>query len=219
MAGSLLRFPYKTLRLSRRLTDQQLWTFGRDVMAIPDVLAKHGWTYHARPHRARGSARLTTLLPHGGHLSLWGFGFLASDPAHGAVYLDRRNFRPTYRSNVDTPPSLHAVVDLPRFRSPVNAEQADAVLYLLEKLAERMANHEVTIISELGIDYRKTCIKQWKFQNSALEPETVPPLWMELKTEVRSMRDAGEYASQALGAPSKNSVCFSAANSKRGNIT
>jgi hypothetical protein len=79
MPASFLRFDYKTLTLGRRLTNQALWCLGCDVRASGFPLTSLGWTYHSRPDKKKGCGRLTGMLPDGGHLSLWGFGFLAQD--------------------------------------------------------------------------------------------------------------------------------------------
>jgi len=194
MPASALRFDYKTLTLGRRLTDQQLWVLGCDVRARPKTLSRLGWTYHSRPDKSKGCGRLTGMLPDGGHLSMWGFGFLARDLTHGALWLDRKGFRPRRRDDVDPTLPMFGTSDLPLFRAPENADQADAVLFLLGQMAERMADHEEDILALMGKDYRHACISQWKFRCSALDVEEVPSMWRHIANTLRDMRRTQNYA-------------------------
>ncbi len=188
MPGSFLRFDYKTLCLGRRLTDQQLWCLGCDVRYRPELLQELGWNYHPRPDKYKGCGRLTGMLPDGGHLSMWGFGFLASDTAHGALWLDRKGFRPRRSDGVDTRLQIFTLHDLPLFRAPENTEQSDASLYLLDQLAERLADHEEDTLALLGPGYRHRCISQWKFRCSGLDVTEVPGHWRTLAKTIRTMR-------------------------------
>lgn len=194
MPASFLRFDYKTLTLGRHLTDQQLWCLGWDVRARPDALSGLGWTYHSRPDKSKGCGRLTGMLPDGGHLSMWGFGFLACDHTHGALWLDRKGFRPRRADDVETSLPMFVQSDLPLFRAPENADQADAALFLLGQLAERMADHEEDILALVGKEYRQACISQWKFQCSALDVEETPVLWSRIASTIRDMRRHQNFA-------------------------
>ncbi|GEM_PF-1244024 len=188
MPRSALRIDYPTLRLGRRLTDQQLWCMGCDLRTAHFPLKELGWTLHARPDKSRGCARLTGMLPDGGHLSIWGFGFLARDLTHGAMWLERKGFRPRRRDDWDPTVPMFELKELPLFRSPEDEDQSDAILFLLIQLAERLADHEEDCNAILGKEHRARCIQQWKFRCSALAPEDMPQLWRQLGTQLRSLR-------------------------------
>ncbi len=194
MPGSFLRFKYNILTLGRRLTDQQLWCLGCDVREQRDTLTELGWTYHPRPNPKKGCGRVTGMLPDGGHLSIWGFGFLCRDLTHGAMWLDRQGFRPRRREDVDPSLPMYAVSDIPKCHAPENEDQADAALFLLGQLAERLADHEDDIRSLLGTDYRDHCMDQWKAKKSAIECKNLPTLWRKIASSIREMRHTRTYS-------------------------
>ena len=187
MPGSFLRFDYKPLTLGRQLTDQQLWCLGCDVRERREALSELGWTYHPRPSKTKGCSRLTGMLPDGGHVSIWGFGFLTRDLTHGALWLGRHKFRPQRRADIDPSIPIYGVNELPRFTTPANADQADEVLFLLGQLAERLADHEDDTLSLQGTDYRRHCIGQWKCKKTAVDIEDVPRLWRQIACTIRDM--------------------------------
>jgi len=194
MPGSFLRFDYKTLTLGRRLTDQQLWCLGCDVRAQREKLPELGWTYQPRPNKNKGCGRLIGMLPDGGDLSMWGFGFMAQDLTHNVLWLDRQGFRPRRKEDINPALPIFGPSDLPKFRAPENEDQADDVLFLLGQLAERLADHEEDTLSLLGTDYRRRCIAEWKFRCSALELIDVPALWRQIAHTLREMRRTHTYA-------------------------
>ena len=161
MPGSALKFDYDLLRLGRRITDQQLWCLGWDVRVKGFPLAELGWTYHSRPDTSRGCGRLSGSLPNEGHLSLWGFGFLACDATHGAIWLDRKSFRPTWATGFDPNRTVFEQKQLPTFEAPQTDDQRDCVLALLAELALRLAEHEEDVLALLGEDYRARCLADW----------------------------------------------------------
>jgi hypothetical protein len=125
---------------------------------------------------------------------MWGFGFLACDLTHGALWLDRKGFRPRRADDVETSLPMFGQSDLPLFRAPENVDQADAALFLLGQLAERMADHEEDMLALVGKEYRQACIQQWKFRCSALEVEEVPALWRRIASTIRDMRQHQNFA-------------------------
>lgn len=187
MIASILRFDYSTLQLGRLLTDQQLWCLGCDVRNPTCVIERFGWTYEARADKTKGCGRLLGQLSKGGHLSMWGFGFMAFDTAHGALWLDRRGFRPRGNATVDPKLPIVRSKDLPPFRTPETADQANALLFMLGQLAERMEQHEHDILTFLGAEYRRRCLAQWKFNRTALDPGDIPKAWGKIAHEARRM--------------------------------
>jgi len=188
MSASSLRFDYKTLTLGRRITDQQLWCLGCDVREKSFPLRELGWTYHSRPDKSRGCGRLSGTLPNEGHLSLWGFGFLASDATHGALWLGRKNFRPEWASGFDPNRAVFEQKQLPPFEAPQTDDQVDCVLALLAELSLRLAEHEEDVLALLGEDYRTQCLADWKFRKRAFDPAEVPDTWRRIHREVRALR-------------------------------
>lgn len=194
MPGSFLRFQYKILTLGRRLTDQQLWCLGCDVRSHEEGLRELGWTYIPRADKTKGCGRLVGMLPDGGHFSMWGFGFLARDLTHGALWLERRDFRPKWSQDIDPSVEMFALNQIPRVHAPRDEEEADSVLFLLGQLAERLAEYEEDIQSLLGKPYRQQCLDQWKFRCSALSVDEVVPAWKRIAQEARKMRETHTYA-------------------------
>jgi len=189
MPGSALKFDYDLLRLGRRITDQQLWCLGWDVRVKGFPLAELGWTYHSRPDTSRGCGRLSGSLPNEGHLSLWGFGFLACDATHGAIWLDRKSFRPTWATGFDPNRAVFEQKQLPPFEAPQTEDQVDCVLALLAELTLRLAEHEEDVLALLGEDYRARCLADWTFRRKALDPTEVPDAWRRIYRAARCLRN------------------------------
>ena len=161
---------------------------GCDVRAADVPLTEFGWTFRPRPNKKKGCARLAGRLPDGGHCSVWGFGFLAVDAAHGALWLDRKGFRPVRADRIDPTLPVFEVKDLPACHAPADVVQSNDVLFLLGQLAERLAVHEAECLSRFGAGYRRRCVDEWKFRRTALEPEAVPSQWRELAGILDTMR-------------------------------
>jgi len=176
-AASGLVFDYTTLRLGRQLTDQQLWCLGADVREKSLPFDAMGLRYFSRPRKDAGCGRLTGMLPDGGHLSMWGFGFLAGDATHGALWLDRKGFRPALVRDWDPRAPIWDLRELPAARAPQAEAEVDAVLFLLIQLAERMADYEADVLALAGEAARQDVIAQWKFRNTALPVAEVPAAW------------------------------------------
>jgi len=198
--SSRIRFDYSVLRLGRKLTDQQLWCLGADVRTDRSLLEELGLHYHSRPRKDAGCSRLTGRLPGGGDLSIWGFGFIASDCPHGALWLDRRNFRPCLLRDWDRQRVLWDLHELPPARAPQTDGEADAALFLLIQLCERMAEYERAVLDVAGLDARNRIVAQWKFHKSAIFPEDVPSSWLRIACSARDLRDALRPVAEAEAA-------------------
>lgn len=175
-----LRLTYKDLKLGRRLTDQQLWCLGCDVRHVGFPWESLGWRYLSRPDKKRGCGRLLGSLPRGGHLSVWGFGFVASDPTHGALWLDRRNFRPRWKDGFAPNTAIWALNEVPGFHPPLTKEKWGCTAFLLSELCTRMAEHERDVLAILGLEYRNLCVRGWKQHRTALPPNDLPDAWLRL---------------------------------------
>ena len=188
MPGSALRFPYDLLKQGRRATDQQLWCLGFDVRTEGFPLSQLGWEYHARPDKRRGCARLSGSLPSEGHLSIWGFGFVASDATRGALWMDRKSFRPEWGAGFAPNLKVFQKQELPKFNAPRTPEQLDHVLYLLSELALRLAEHEEDVNASLGLSYREQCLSKWHFKRTSFSPEELPQVWRSIAEEAQTHR-------------------------------
>lgn len=188
-AASLLRFDSRTLWLGRRLTDQQLWCLGVDVRKKNFDFGEIGLSYYPRPCKTSGCGRLTGRLPGGGHLSMWGFGFLAGDETHGAIWLDRKSFRQAMVPNWDKHLEIWDLKNIPDMRAPVNAAEADAVLFLLGQLAARLAEYEEDVLALVGIEARRAAVAQWTYRKKALPAEEVPNAWRGIARAAAGLRD------------------------------
>ena len=189
MSASALRFPYALLKLGRRATDQQLWCLGCDVRVRDFPLSELGWRYHTRPDKSRGCGRLIGSLPSEGHLSMWGFGFLACDSTHGALWMDRKSFRPKWASGFAPNRVVFERKHLPDFSPPQSADRVDCVLFLVSELALRTAEHEEDVIALLGEDYRDRCLAEWQHGRHAIQPVEMPQVWREIAGAARDLRD------------------------------
>lgn len=189
MPASRLRFEYPLLKLGRRVTDQQLWCLGIDVRMPGFPLQQLGWRYHSRPDKTKGCGRLSGVLPNEGHVSLWGFGFVACDVPHGALWLDRKGFRPQCAEGYDPNRAVCESNQLPPFHPPQAEEEVDRALVLLGQLADRMAEHEEDVRAILGEDYRRQCLSQWTMARKALDVHELPQAWREISAAAKKMRN------------------------------
>ena len=188
MNSTVSRFPYVLLKRARRLTDQQLWMLGCDVRQTDFSLGSLGWEYHPRPDKTRGCGRLCRTLSGGGHLSVWGFGFLAADAAHGAIWLDRKHFRLRRGDGFDLNRQIWELNHVPAFQAPADEEEADASLFLLARLARTMAEYETDVAALAGRNYRHRCLAGWKFQRLGIPPEEVPGDWNQIASTALELR-------------------------------
>jgi len=180
-------FTYPILKLGRRLTDQQLWCLGCDVRHPGFPWRDLGWSYQSRPDKTRGCGRLTAALPNGGHLSVWGFGFVATDALHGALWLDRRQFQLHCAGGFDPNRSIWALNEVPAFQKPRTPEQQMYAALLLAELADRMAEHECGVQALLGADYRHRCLQSWNFRRTALPAGDMASFWRNISSAARSL--------------------------------
>ncbi len=171
---------YPILKLGRRLTDQQLWCLGCDVRHPEFPWRELGWRYLSRPDKTRGCGRLTAALPNGGHLSVWGFGFVATDASHGALWLDRRQFQLHCAGGFDPNRSIWALNEVPDFQRPKTLDQQMSAAFLLAELADRMVEHERDVQALLGPAHRKHCIQNWNFRRTALPAGDMASFWSKI---------------------------------------
>jgi hypothetical protein len=174
------------------LLSQQAWCWGRDV-ARPEGnwLCEIGFTRIEPPADRKDCSSVYSLqLPHDRCVVLRGFGVFYGDRERGGVFLPRYAFQPRYTTcaMLNYPPwSVH---DLPKLRPPTKSQRNTCASLTLE-LIDWIRNYEVTIIENLGIEYRRRTLMPWNNGKRPFTPaERFASAWRELSLQIATNFDA-----------------------------
>lgn len=145
-----------------RLLDQQLWCWGRDVLRpAGNWLLEHGFS-RLEPPADYGDCSSVYLLqrPGGRCVVLRGFGVFQGDRRYGGVFLPRYDFRPRYttKATLECPPWFDA--DLPQMSAPNDSQRAACASLTLD-LIDWIRSYEVSVAEKLGVEYRRSTLRQW----------------------------------------------------------
>ncbi len=167
MAASLKENDQKSfeggsLKLRKSLLSQQIWCWGRDILrAEGNWLLEIGFERIEAPADHEECPSVYCLeLPQGRRVVLRGFGVFYGEDSLGGVFLPRGDFGPHYTTHatLECPPWF--VTDLPKLRAPSDS-QRNACASLILELIDWIRNYEVTIIEQLGIEYRQATLLSW----------------------------------------------------------
>lgn len=145
----------------RKLMEQQLWCWGRDVeFSGGNLLMRYGFDRH----RYRGIADRSTCYRLDGeqiHVCMWGFGMFFGHRGVGGLYLGRFNFCPEWTPAESLPPAIHRTRDLPAFARPRGRSQWQHAHRLWNSLQLWIAGYETWVWATAGATYRRSCVKTW----------------------------------------------------------
>jgi len=174
------------------LLSQQVWCWGRDILRPEgNWLLEIGFDRIEPPAERKGCSSVYTLaLPRGRCVVLRGFGVFYGDRQRGGVFLPRYEFRPKYTTHATLECPPWSDEDLPNLSSPTHSQRTACTILTLE-LIDWIRSYEVTIVEQLGIEYRRSTLLQWNNGKRFFVPaEHLASAWRELSLRVAANFDA-----------------------------
>lgn len=146
---------YELARRGSALMQQQCWCWGQDVRR-PDgnLLLEYGFERHRPPDGSAGATLYFRVFDGGVAISLWGWGYLYSDPRFPeAIFHGRFDFTP--RACAQAGPAI-GVHSLDGLTFTPTAPSIPRVTASLQPPAIRwIAEYERWVIAHAGLDYRE----------------------------------------------------------------
>ena len=153
------------------LLSQQIWCWGRDILRPEgNWLLELGFDRVKPPDDREGYSSVYSLqLPKDRCVILRGFGVFYGDVRDGGIFMPRYEFRPKYTTHgtLQSPP--WADTDLPKLDLPQESQQR-SYLTLTCNLIDWLHEYEVEVVELLGIEYRRSILRQWDNGNRTLIP-------------------------------------------------
>jgi hypothetical protein len=171
-------------RQLQEVLHQQMWCWGRDVLARPDnLLIRFGMARHepVDPDQ-RGSNRYSVTIEGRFDISLWAFGIAAVDGPFG-VFLHR------YQRGVRILPrdwsakALRGVKHLPVMRRPASQDDRQRSSQMLNHILRWIEEYERWVLSNFGPDYRCRTLKGW--EHPVVQGEEMADEWRRLADAYR----------------------------------
>lgn len=147
----------------QEMLHQQMWCWGRDVLARPDnLLIRFGMVRHGPVHPdQRGSNRYSIAVAGRFDLSLWAFGIAIVDGPLG-VFLHR------YQRGIRMIPRGWSAKDvrgpdhLPAMKRPATRVDRDRAAQMLDHILRWIEAYERWVLAECGPEYRCQTLKGWE---------------------------------------------------------
>jgi len=153
--------PRPVRRFGRRLMEQQVWCWGRDVeYPNGNLLMRFGFERH-RDRSTDDRSTCYRLDRDQLHVSLWGFGMFFGRRDLGGLYIDRFQFCPKWAPVESLSLAIHWPDELPAFARPRGRSQWQRARKLWKSSLLWMANYETWVHSTVGLDYRRECVEHW----------------------------------------------------------
>lgn len=173
------------------LLSQQVWCWGRDILRPKgNWLLEIGFDRIEPPaDREDCSSVYAMELPRGQRVVLRGFGAFYGADDRGGVFLPRYEFCPRYTADptLDCPPWSDA--DLPKLSVPTDLQRTSCALLTLD-LIEWIRGYETHIVEQLGIEYRRSTLRNWNNGKRTFVPaEQIASAWRELSLQVAANLD------------------------------
>lgn len=164
------------------LLSQQVWCWGCDILRPEgNWLIEIGFKRIQPPAKRKGYSSVYALeLPKRRSIVLRGFGVFYGAHHRGGVFLPRYEFLPKYtkQSFLKCPP--WSIADLPKLSTPTESQQSASMSLTLD-LIDWILNYEMTVIQQLGIEYRRSTLLKWNDGKRPFLPaEEFLPAWQEL---------------------------------------
>ena len=168
------------------LLSQQVWCWGRDILrADGNWLIEIGFDRIAPPDDREGCSSIYSLeLSHGRCIVLRGFGVFYGDLHHGGIFLPRYEFRPKYTTQATLEFLPWSEADLPKLHTPSESQQTSC-LTLTSDLIEWIQAYELNIVKVLGIEYRRSILREWNNGKRPIIPaEEMAHAWQQISVAI-----------------------------------
>ena len=186
------------------LLSQQAWCWGQDILRPEgNWLVQLGFQrIEPPPEHQDGSSVYLCNLPRERNIVLRGFGIFFGNRQIGGVYLSRFRFDPLFTTQSKLDRLLWSEENLPEMQSPTPLQQS-ACLSLILDLFEWIHDYEVTIVEQLGMEYRRSTLKAWDNGKRKIIPvEAMTSAWRRLHTGLKVGNQAEKPTfAQAIGSP------------------
>lgn len=160
-AGQGWGLPQPVVRFGQKLTEQQLWCWGRDIdFANGNLLVEYGFDQCRDTAQVDGST--CYRLDHDRfHVALWGFGAFFGSRDVGGLFFDRFEFRPKWAPIESLSHAIHWPADLPAFERPQGRLQWQWAHQLWKLATGWIATYETWVRRAVGLEYRRECVATW----------------------------------------------------------
>jgi hypothetical protein len=184
-------------RLASMLLDQQMWCWGRDIVrGEGNLLVQFGFRKERPPANVVGcTAYILTPFP-GCQLVLWGFGFFFGLASSGGMFLRRYEFNPVWAAIQELPAIVWCADALPVFHAPQSPRECRWTQRLLTAAVKWIAGYEQWVLDSVGIDYRRSCLRQW--HKKAVPAELVADAWRRIGVNCHELAAAERNEAMAI---------------------
>lgn len=145
----------------RKLMEQQLWCWGRDI-ECPGGNLLMGFGFDR--HRCPGPDDYSTcyrLDDEQIHVCMWGFGMFFGCRDLGGLYLGRFDFCPRWAPVESLSLAIHQPAELPVFARPRGRAQWECAHRLWKSLLLWNAGYETWVRATAGSAWRRECVRTW----------------------------------------------------------
>lgn len=182
------RMPRGVVALGKTLLDQQLWCWGRDILARRgNLLLEYGADRVAAPRMSEAGSlyylrpdRRTTIV-------LRGYGVFCGRRGQGAIFLRRFEFQPRLLLSDVYPPNAFEPEDLPPSREPKSSRRRSLALTLAAVVAKACADYEAFVLTQFGVNYRRAVLRRWSdLGKPTIAADATPSTWLSLASQLKS---------------------------------
>lgn len=173
------------------LLSQQIWCWGQDIKRPEgNWLLEIGFKRTKPPSdRSDCASNYCLELPRERCVVLRGFGTFYGDRQYGGIFLPRFEFLPKYTTEARLECPAWSTEDLPNLTTPSESERSDCLSLTLD-LLDWIRNYELTIIEQLGTEYRQMTLEPWDGGKRPTVPaEKIASAWEELSLQVAANFD------------------------------
>ncbi|HEY7313543.1 MAG TPA: hypothetical protein VH643_29605 [Gemmataceae bacterium] len=139
-------------------------------------MLQYGFSRWRPPEGTLGSTAYQLDTPPSRHIVLWGYGLFYGDRADGGLFLKRFTFAPLWCPDADLRAALWHPEHAPVFRYAEGPPERTRLLRLLSGALRWIAEYESWILTTLGLEYRRQCLREWP--KTVTEAENVPGQWL-----------------------------------------
>ena len=175
------------VNLGISLLSQQIWCWGKDILRDEgNWLIDEGFNVINAPEDFKNARNIYWLdLPGGKRIILRGFGIVYSDSRYGSIFVHRFKLLPKYSVSPELDILPWNTSCLEGFDQPVGIEKQFCSIMLTD-LIDWIIGYEQKLTAKLGIDYRKSTIKQWdNGKRCIIDAEDIVLEWKKLRIKIQ----------------------------------
>jgi hypothetical protein len=177
-----LRMPRGVVKSGTMLLDQQLWCWGRDIVARNgNLLVDYGAERVPAPPESEAGSLYILRTDRKTTIVLRGFGVFCGRRGEGSIFLHRFEFKPRLFPGDAYPRDAFEPDQLPPLRRPTTEREFHLTLSLCGAVAEACAGYESFVIAHRGVGYRRAVVRRWgSLGKFTIAAELMAETWKEL---------------------------------------